>query len=482
MTKGEQIERLKDPKFFMESFTKIKGKTPGLIPFVLNEAQKDFLNVMRKSSRAITCKARQIGFSTLVSGYLYHRTITNPGMNTALIGYNADLTSELLDKVKTFYRTTPDELKPKVQYNSKYEISFPALDSKILVLPSSENVGRGYTLHNVLCTELGFWDKPEEKMLAIENAVPRDGKIIVESTPNGVGNLFHRMCMADNDYEKRFYGWWWHYSEDEIDIIKRRINDPMKFAQEYELEFLASGRSVFDQVAIKRMMGGILKVGDAVTLPDGTVEFVKEIEHGLRIYKQPVPGKIYMAGVDVAEGVVGGDYSVMTIFDRETGEEVAFYRGYVPPDVFGSRLNIWGRLYNNALMAVEINNHGLTTVTALKNLMYPQLYFRPSRFDTMGSPWSEKLGWKTTKVTRPLLIDDLAEAMRNGDILLHSKETLDEMLVFIYDSNGNMVPQGGYHDDCIFSTGIAFQGFKVLYKEELVQLDYEKHMPSSFSY
>jgi hypothetical protein len=80
------------------------------------------------------------------------------------------------------------------------------------------------------------------------------------------------------------------------------------------------------------------------------------------------------------------------------------------------------------------------------------------------------------------MIDDLAEAMRNGDILIHSKETLDEMLVFIYDANGNMVPQGGYHDDCIFSTAIAFQGFKVLYKEELSQLDYEKHLPTSFSY
>jgi len=149
--KKDVLKKLKDPKFYLENFTKIKGKEGGLVPFILNEAQKDFLNTMRKNSRSITLKARQIGFSSLVSGYLYHRTITTPGVNTALIGYNADLTAELLDKVKTFYRTTPDELKPKIQYNSKYEISFPAIDSKIIVLPSSENVGRGYTLHNVLC-------------------------------------------------------------------------------------------------------------------------------------------------------------------------------------------------------------------------------------------------------------------------------------------------------------------------------------------
>ena len=62
--------------------------------------------------------------STAVTGYFYVETITNPGVTTALIGYNTDLVSELLDKVKTFYKTTPDPLKPKIQYNSKYEISF----------------------------------------------------------------------------------------------------------------------------------------------------------------------------------------------------------------------------------------------------------------------------------------------------------------------------------------------------------------------
>lgn len=482
MINQDLVKKLRDPKFYLENFTKVKGKNAGLMPFILNEAQKDFLNTMRHNSRSITLKARQIGFSTLVSGYLYHRTITNPGMNTALIGYNADLTTELLDKIKTFYRTTPEELRPKIQYNSKYEISFPGLDSKIIVLPSSENVGRGYTIHNCLLTELAFWDKPEEKMLAIENAVPASGKIIIESTPNGVGNKFHKMWMADNDYAKKAYGWWWHYTEEEIDIIRRRINDPQRFAQEYELEFLAAGRSVFDHAGLKRAQRNILRVGDAVKNEDGTTHFVKEIEHGLRIYKYPQPGHIYMAGADVAEGVTGGDYSVFTIFDRATGEEVAFYRGYCPPDVFGSYINIWGRMYNNALVAVESNNHGLTTITQLKKLIYPQIYFRPSKFDSMGHSMSDRLGWRTTKVTRPLLIDDLAEAMRNDDIMIHSQETLTEMITFVYNDAGNMVPQQGFHDDCIFATGICFQGFKTLYSKPLEQISYEKHLPSGFSY
>jgi hypothetical protein len=421
--------------------------------------------------------------STAVTGFLYHKTITTPGTNTALIGYNSDLTAELLDKVKTFYRTTPDSIRPQIQYNSKYEISFPAIDSKILVLPSSENVGRGYTLHNVLCTELAFWEKAEEKMLAIENSVPQNGKIIIESTPNAIGNLYHRMWMAENGYCKKEYGWWWHYTEEEIEIIRRRINNPMRFAQEYGLEFLSSGRPVFSSDLIKRLRKGVYKIGQHVKDREGIESIVTQNEDGLIMYHQPHADKTYVLGADVSEGVTGGDYSVFTIFDRKTGEEVAFWRGYLTADRFGAVINKSGRLYNNALAVIEINNHGLTTVTALRNLMYPQLYFRPvTQMDMMGVRFSDRMGWKTTKVTRPLMIDDLREALAENSLTLHTEKTLDEMLTFVFDDGGNMVTQSSFHDDGIMATAIALQGFKVLAGGKLDQIDYEQILPESSSY
>lgn len=465
----ELIRKLKDPKFYLENFTRLKGKTPGLVRFILNEAQKDLFNTLRVASRIIILKARQIGFSTAVTGYFYHKTLMNPGSNTALIGYNSDLTSELLDKVKTFYTSTPTELRPTIQYNSKFEISFPKINSKILVLPSTENVGRGYTLHNVLCTELSSWEKADEKMMTLEASVPISGQIVVESTPRGQGNLYHRMWMSENDYVKKEYGWWWLYTEEEVEVIKRRLNDPRKFAQEYDLTFLASGRMVFDPDVLDKMRAGQLKVGDAVSLDSGTIHFVKE-DKGLRIYRPPEEKHVYVVGVDVAEGVTGGDYSVAVIFDRKTGEEVAMYRGHIAPDKFADKLNEWGRQYNNALMVVEINNHGLTTVTVLKQLMYPSMYFRPSKFEVMGSPYSEKLGWKTTKMTRPLLIDDLGQALREDDLFIHSKEIIDELMVFVYDKNNDSCAQEGFKDDTVMACGIGFQGFKIMSERPLTQV------------
>jgi len=464
------LEKLRDPKFYLENFTKIKGKKPGsLVPFILNEAQKDLFNAVRTDPRVIILKARQIGFSTAMVGYYYHKTIMNPGTNTAIIGYNADLTAELLQKVKTFYKTTPKELRPTIEYNSKYEISFPAMDSKILVLPSTVNVGRGYTLHNVLATELSAWDDAEEKMMTLEASVPIDGSLVIESTPRGQGNLYHRMWMTDdNGYTKKEYGWWWGYTLEEIELIKKRMNNPMKFAQEYGLEFLASGRSVFDQLIIAKQRKNTLKVGDKRK----DIDFTVYENDGLRIYREPEPGHYYIFGVDVSEGVEGGDYSTAHVWDRMTGEEVAMFRGLLAPDLFAGKLDKWGRKYNNALMVVEVNNHGLTTITVLKQKIYPCLYFRPAKFDGFGMLTSDKLGWKTTKMTRDILIDDFAQAVRDEDLTIHSKELLDEMSVFVYDDSGDMKPQSTFHDDCIFGAAIGFQGFKVMSDKPMDQLNY----------
>jgi hypothetical protein len=180
-------------------------------------------------------------------------------------------------------------------------------------------------------------------------------------------------------------------------------------------------------------------------------------------YKPPEPDHSYCCGVDVSEGVAGGDYSVATIWDKKTGEEIAIYRGEaMAPDRFGTLLNKWGRMYNDALLVIESNNHGLTTVTAVKNLLYPNIYFRPSKFGAISNKWSENFGWKTSMVTRPLMIDDLRQALHEGSLIPHSELLLNEMLTFVFDEAGRMVTQAAFHDDIIFSSAIALQGFKVL--------------------
>ena len=482
MMNKEELKKLKDHKFYLENFCKVKTKNAGLQPFKLKEAQKDIFNEMKKHKRIIILKARQLGFSTAITGFFYVDTIMNPGVTTALIGYNSDMVTELLDKVKTFYRTTPDELKPTIQYDSKYQMSFPKMDSKILVLPNTKDVGRGYTIHNCLITELSSWEDADEKVAGLLESIPKTGRVVIESTPRGQGNLYHRLWMTDNEFVKKKYGWWWEYSQEEMNE-KMKSEGKQYWAQEYGLEFLASGRNVFDQEMLRKKRRHILEVGQKnEPLAENQETTIVRQEEGWIVYRDPSPGKTYVVGADVAEGVEGGNYSVAIIWDRETGEEVAMYRGLLPPDIFGEELDKWGRKYNNALMVVESNNHGLTTLTTLKNLVYPNMYFRKENFDSITNTPSTKLGWKTTYLNRRLLMDELAKAMREESLIPRSKKLLDEMSVFVFDDKGDMKAQAGFNDDCIFAAAVGLQGFKQIYHGELPQIDERKHLPQSFPY
>ena len=204
-----------------------------------------------------------------------------------------------------------------------------------------------------------------------------------------------------------------------------------------------------------------------------------EVIDGLTVYRKPEPEGRYVAGCDVAEGLgAEGDWSAVTIFDRRNGEEVAFFRGKLPPDRFGERLDSWGRLYGGALMVVETNNHGLTTLTVLKQRLYPNLYFRPKVYDKSGDPISDRLGWKTSVVTKPLMIDDLDRALRDGTVTFRTQRTLDEMVTFLYNERGQMSAMDGANDDCLVSAAVALQGFKVTMPTAPSQIDWREHFPS----
>jgi len=249
----------------------------------------------------------------------------------------------------------------------------------------------------------------------------------------------------------------------------------------HNCKFLASGRNVFDTEIIDFQFNNILKDGDVNKLdPDN--EFTVVRDNQWRIYRPPEPDGIYVVGADSSEGVEGGDYSVGVVWNRKTGEEVAFFRELLPPELFAVRLDYIGRKYNNALMIPETNSHGLLVVNRLREGVYPNIYFRQGKFDAIGMSFTDRLGWRTTGANRELLIDDFARVLREKALFIHSRELLNEMAVFVYDDNGRMKPEGKSHDDCIFAAAIGFQGFKILYSGKLEQIDYTKHLPQSYSY
>ena len=157
-------------------------------------------------------------------------------------------------------------------------------------------------------------------------------------------------------------------------------------------------------------------------------------------------------GVDTAEGLVHGDYSCAQVLDVRAGEQVAVWHGHIPPDTLAHEVYMLALWYNDALTCVESNNHGLTTITQLRHMGHPNL-FRKRLLNRSTTKVSQEFGWKTTRTTKPLLIDDLGMALRAGEMRVHARYTLAELRTYVRSERGSM--GGSPHDDRVMALALA---------------------------
>jgi len=172
----------------------------------------------------------------------------------------------------------------------------------------------------------------------------------------------------------------------------------------------------------------------------------------LTVWRKPETNHVYCIGVDTAEGLIHGDYSCAQVLDVRTGEQCAVWHGHIPPDTFAHEIYMLGLWYRDALCCVESNNHGLTTIVQLRNLGYPRL-FRKRTLNQATTRVSQEFGWKTTRTTKPLLIDDLGMALRAGELQIFDRYTLAELRTFVRSSRGSM--NGSPHDDRVMALALA---------------------------
>lgn len=183
----------------------------------------------------------------------------------------------------------------------------------------------------------------------------------------------------------------------------------------------------------------------------------------------------YIIGADVSDGV-GQDRSVAAVHRmgtiEEPEEQVALYvSDTVTPSGFAFVLDAIGRLYTDgdqmaALLAIECNNHGLSTQDTLQlHLAYPGPYYVWEYLDAgkAADRYSKKIGWVTNSRTRPMLLDKLYHSLTNidpttgqTDLLVHAAILREELADFATDTTlAEAQAQRGAHDDVVMATAIA---------------------------
>lgn len=490
--------KLSNKEWRMSHLYKIKTKDKELKTFKRNQAQSNYS--MRKALWNLILKARQLGFSTECLIDDLDETVTTPNMNTAIIAHERDKVVKLFEIVRRAFDNMPQELKPRVSFDNRNELYFPDLDSKIYVTLDT----RSEMVHNLHWSEVAFTPQAEQKAAAIMASVPRGGRITLETTAQGMGGYFYDEWEDVNSkFSKHFYNWLWEkdYAEQlempleelqaryrtqairyglMMDIYERfnlspeqlqfyynqTIKNKQLVLQEFpttSLEaFIASGRNIFHHVDIQK---------HRVMLP------IDRKWGDMLIWEQPLKNSKYVIGVDPSGGI-GGDRSVISVFNAHTGEQAAEYAtSFVRPNQLGLTAMEIGNYYNKALIVIESNNHGHACIDAIRHKYY-NLY-RREVLDKTTREKTYTIGFLTSGTTKGMLVDKLEEAVREETISIHSEDLLKEMKIFVETDEPGKSGYGAEglgHDDRVIAAALAVIGMRDVPKQKLPKTQAEDRL------
>ena len=123
-------------------------------------------------------------------------------------------------------------------------------------------------------------------------------------------------------------------------------------------------------------------------------------------------------------------------------------------DEYTRQMYCLGKYYNEALIGIEAN-YDTFPIKYLEKLGYNKQFVREKE-DTYTNNIVTSFRFKTTQITRPLILSELQSIVNDHIELINDKETLEEMLVFIRNQKGRPEAQAGSHDDLVMALAIAY--------------------------
>lgn len=498
-------------KLYIEKYLKIQDKNSKIVPFKMNKPQMKLYNALKKQyeqgkpQRAIVLKARQMGFSTLTEGIIFKKTVTAFNIKSGIITHEASATDNLFNMSKRYLDNLPDEMKPQIKKSNAKELVFDSEKGTGLkgiikcMTAGNTTVGRSDTFQNLHISEYGFWGgKKKDTLIGLLQSVPntKDTMIVVESTANGYDDfkdMWDDAVEGKSDFIPVFCAWWeldeyrkeyngFELNDEEIEL-KELYNlddeqlawrrwciqtncrgDINLFKQEYpscpEEAFISSGNCVFDK---EKIINRIQQIKDIEPLKQGSFLYDydglnitnirwQEDKNGIiKVYKDVEKNRPYVLGGDTAGD--GSDNFVGEVLDNISGKQAAELSHETDEDLYARQMYCLGMYYNQALIGVEVN-FSTYPQKELERLRYPKLYQRQVE-DSTTHKCQLKKGFKTTSITRPIIIAGLVKVIRDDIDTINSAELLREGLSFIKNEQGRAEAEQGKHDDRVMATAIA---------------------------
>mgnify|MGYP001601926195 CR=1 FL=1 len=491
-----------NPIWRLENLYLIRTKKAQISKLKLNRIQKILLADIQdeilsgKPVSNLTLKFRQGGASTFFNILHLDRTIFRPNTNTGILADLRENLGYLFEMIRFAHESMPPELRPPLGSDSKSELSFPSIGSKIMVSLAFKST----TLHGIHVSERAYIDLVNLQR-SIGACTP-DAWITEESTANGYNHL------RDEWIERKVHGkpgvfLPWPLQDEyrdevppgvsvvrteeedrlarsmvkfgvELDdgqiLYRRRMKRKLQniFSQEMaESEdecFLATGGAFFDGKKIDVL------IQEALSYQESNTPFVDDGEW--IVFERPQHRHVYVIGADVAEGKTDGrdrDFSSASVLCITCRKTAARYTARCGVDAFYRLLYRTGMEYNRALLGVERNGLGLAVVMGLQEKSYPHIYRMHTQKTAIRKTTTKeslKFGWETTGDSKPIMMEALRRSLEgNSDEdednfqpgitwldIGFLKQTFD-----ITEMGGKIEAVAGKHDDITMGYAIAWQ-------------------------
>ena len=355
--------------FFAENFFYITNLDEGKMKIKLHSYQKRILRSLRDNRFVCLLASRQVGKTTLMTIYALWVACFFEDQRILIVANKEQTAINIFKRVRLAYEKLPNYLKPGTVEYGKTSMSL-GNGSSIGISTTSSDAGRGDSCNVLILDELAFIDNHlvQQFWSSVYPIISssKKSKIFVASTPNGTGNLFHELYSGAIDGKNNWHAekvdWWEFPGRDEKwkEETIRSLGSREVFDQEFGNVFLQTGESALDELLFEEMK-------QECTEPNFVFNEGKYL-----MWEEPSSEKIYVAGVDISEGI-GEAASVVQILDitdlREIKQVAVFHDRMISPYNFTAKLHEILKHWGSPLALIERNNCGAQVVDQLRNTL-----------------------------------------------------------------------------------------------------------------
>ena len=474
--KQELIKCKQDPVYFMKKYYTIQHPTRGRMTFNLYPFQEKVLKLLQKHDYSIINKSRQLGISTLTSAFSLWMMLFEQDKNILVLATTQATAKNMVTKVRFAYDNLPSWMQLPVMEHNRLSLRLKN-GSQIKAVSAATDSARSEAVSLLVIDEAAFIDRIEDIFTAAQQTLATGGRCIALSTPNGVGNWFHREFTRAQVSENKFIPialpWTVHpeRSQDWRDEQTAQLG-PRAAAQECDCDFSTSGDTVIEPSTLNHYQENTVR------------EPLEKRDQGGTYWLWDYPNslKTYMVLADVARGD-GRDFSTLHVIEVETLVQVAEYKDQIPTKDFARKLVAAAVEWNNAMLVVENASIGWDVVTTIQEIGYSNLYYSPKSeiIGTQIDLYVTKFdrgdgmvpGFSMNQRTRPLVIEKARSFLEEKSVTIRSQRLLDELRVFIW-KNGKAQALQGYNDDLVmsFSIGLFLRDTAIRFRQTAMDLTY----------